>query len=242
VPMVIEEVIKRRVIQEWLSGEARDKIAADNNIGAGTVSAIIDDFKLGLDNLDLASFRELMVEAKKRSITPANLASYFRLFNYLVKSGAAEDKMESFITNVNSGYIPVGKTIELVNQIYEISRGESVPPDQLSNYIKQKLEQKQRIDEQVQQADEVLQSKNVILEAADEHIKLNEELEKHGLSTHDIHKLLNVLKNAKKYGFDGKQIASKLYNFKFLEWKEKELKDKRKRLSRRISKYKDIVP
>ena len=80
------------------------------------------------------------------------------------------------------------------------------------------------------------------IEAINEHIKLNEELEKHGLSTHDIHKLLNVLKNAKKYGFDGKQIASKLYNFKFLEWKEKELKDKRKRLSRRISKYKDIVP
>jgi hypothetical protein len=53
--MVIEEIIKRRVIQLWLSGEARDKIAADNNIGAGTVSAITDDFKLKLDHLDLVS-------------------------------------------------------------------------------------------------------------------------------------------------------------------------------------------
>jgi hypothetical protein len=48
--------------------------------------------------------------------------------------------------------------------------------------------------------------------------------------------------NAKRYGFDGKEIADKLYNIKFLEWKEKELKDKSKKLSKRISKYKDIVP
>jgi hypothetical protein len=87
--MVVEEIIKRRVIQLWLSVEARDKIAADNNIGAGTVSAIIDDYKTGLDHLDLDSFRELMVEAKKRSMTPCDLASHFRLFNYLVKSGGS---------------------------------------------------------------------------------------------------------------------------------------------------------
>jgi hypothetical protein len=115
--MAIEEIIKRRVVQLWLSGEARDKIAADNNIGAGTVSAIIDDFELGLDNLDVDSFRDLMVEAKKRSITPSDLASHTRMNNYLLKSGAAVDKIESFIMNINSGYIPLDKAIELVNQI-----------------------------------------------------------------------------------------------------------------------------
>src|ERR687886_444399 len=151
--MVVEEIIKRRVTQQWLSGEVRDKIAADNNIGAGTVSAIIDNYKIGLDNLDLDLFRELMVEAKKRSITPSNLASHFRLFNYLVKSGAAEQEVESFVTNVNSGYIPLGKAIELINQIYEISKSQSVPPDQLPDYIEQKLVEKQRIDEAIKEAD-----------------------------------------------------------------------------------------
>jgi hypothetical protein len=73
--MAIDQTIKRRVVQLWLSGEARDKIVADNNIGAGTVSAISDDYKTGL-NSDLDSFRELMVEARKRSITPSDLASH----------------------------------------------------------------------------------------------------------------------------------------------------------------------
>jgi hypothetical protein len=56
----------RRVVQQWLSGEARDRIIADNNIGSGTVSSIVDNYKIGLDNLDFGSFTELMIEAKKR--------------------------------------------------------------------------------------------------------------------------------------------------------------------------------
>src|SRR5919204_1730607 len=158
-PAAIDEIVKRRVVQQWLSGEARDFIASDNNVGAGTVTSIVDNYKIGLDNLDFGSFRELMVEAKKRGMTPRDLASHFRLFNYLVKSGASENEIESFITNVNSGYIPLGKAIELVNQIYEISKSESVSPDQLPNYIKQKIEEKQRIDEGIKEVDAILQTK-----------------------------------------------------------------------------------
>jgi len=88
----------------------------------------------------------------------------------------------------------------------------------------------------------MLQIKNVRAKAINEHIKLKKELEKHELSTDNIHKLLNVLINAKRYGFDGKEIAEKLYDFKFLEWKEKEFKDKSKKLSKQISKYKEIIP
>ena len=175
-------------------------------------------------------------------MTAADLASFFRLYNFFRGSGAKENEIESFITNINSGYITAGKAIEIVNQIYEITKSQSVSPDQLPDYIKQKLEEKQRIDDDIQQADAILQSRNVSIEAINEHIKLNEELEKHGLSTHDIHKLLSVLSNAKKYGFGGKEIAEKLWNIQELEWKEKELKDKCKKLSKRISKYKQIIP
>jgi hypothetical protein len=104
--------------------------------------------------------------------------------------------------------------------------------DQLPDYIKQKLVEKQRIDEAIKEADAVLQSRNATLEAINEYLKLNQELEKHRLSTHDIHKLLSVLSIAKKYGFGGKEIAEKLWNIQDLEWKEKELKDKCKKLSK----------
>jgi hypothetical protein len=127
-PAPIDEIVKRRVIQQWLAGEAREKITADNDIGAGTISIIVDDYKAGLDNLDLDSFRELTLEAKKRGMNPSDLASFFRLYNFFRGSGAKENEVESFITNINSGYIPPGKAIELVNQIYDVSKSESVSP------------------------------------------------------------------------------------------------------------------
>jgi transposase len=46
--LVINEIVKRRVIERWLSGESRDKIASDLQIGAGTVSGIVSDFKKNL--------------------------------------------------------------------------------------------------------------------------------------------------------------------------------------------------
>jgi hypothetical protein len=112
----------------------------------------------------------------------------------------------------------------------------------VSGYTKEKLEEKQKIDEQIKESDTVLQSKNVSIQAINEHLQLNEKLKEHGLSTQDLDKLLNLLLNTEKYGFDGKEIASKLFSIQELEWKENELKDKRKKLSKRISKYKDVVP
>jgi hypothetical protein len=88
-------------------------------------------------------------------MTPNGLASFFRLYNFFRNSGAKENEIESFIINVNSGYLPPGKAIELVNQVYEISKSESVPPDQLPNYVMQKLEEKQKIDEEIKEADAV---------------------------------------------------------------------------------------
>jgi alcohol dehydrogenase class IV len=79
-------------------------------------------------------------------------------------------------------------------------------PYELPGYIKKKLEEKQKIDEQIKQADATLQSKNVNIEAINEHLKLNEKLKEHDISTQDIDKLLNILLNAKKYGFDGKEM------------------------------------
>jgi transposase len=48
-PSPIDEEIRKKVIQQWFNGLSRDKIAAENNIGAGTVSSIIANYKAGLE-------------------------------------------------------------------------------------------------------------------------------------------------------------------------------------------------
>jgi hypothetical protein len=162
------------------------------------VSSIIANYKVGLESLDFDSIRQLAVEAKKQGLNLSELSSNLRLYNFFRKSGATEEEVESFIANLSSSDISPEKVIECVNQLHDISRLESLPLEQVPSYIKQKLEEKKRIEEELREADILLQSKNVSIGAINEHIKLNEELNKHGLSTNDIPGLLNMGLTLKK--------------------------------------------
>jgi hypothetical protein len=51
--------------------------------------------------------------------------------------------------------------IELVCKLHDISQKESIPLDQIPDYIKQKLEEKQKIDEEIKLAEATLQSISV---------------------------------------------------------------------------------
>ena len=73
-------------------------------------------------------------------MTSTDLASFFRLYNFFRVRGKRKMR-ESLITSINSGYIPSGKANELINQIYKITKSQTVSEDQLPDYIKQKLEE-----------------------------------------------------------------------------------------------------
>jgi hypothetical protein len=238
----LDTSIKRKVIQQWLSGCPLDKIASDNDIGEGTVSSIVSNYKIGLETSEFDSVRDLSIELRKQGLTLSDLAPHLRLYNFFRSSGASEEEIESFVANSSTDNVSPEKVIGLVNQLHDISKEQSIPVQEIPEYIGKKLDENQKIDEQIKEADGTLQRKNVNIESINEHLQLNEKLKEHGLSTQDIDKLLNLLSNAKRYGFDGKEIASKLYNIQELEWKEKELRGKCKKLSKRISKYKDVVP
>ncbi|MFL6455328.1 MAG: hypothetical protein ACJ71L_15180 [Nitrososphaeraceae archaeon] len=238
-PPLIDEQTRRNVIKQWISGFPRDTIAEQNKIGAGTVSSIIANYKAGLEELDFDSIRQLAVEARQHRLNLSELASHFRLYNHILKSGASENAIESFVTNVSSNDIPPERAIELVYQLHEISKAESIPLDHVPG---QKLEERQKIGEQIKEADAILRSKNVNIEAINEHIQLNEKLHKHRLSTKDIHKLLNLLAAAKEYRYNPGKIVAKLRNIKRLENKENKLKNSCEMLSKKEIKYKEIIP
>ena len=80
-------------------------------------------------------------------------------------------------THISDGYLTVHLTAT------DISKEESVPLQEIPNYIKEKLEGEKKIEGEIKEADTLLHSKNVSTETINEHLQLNEELDKHGLST-----------------------------------------------------------
>src|ERR671929_615336 len=116
-PPLTDEKIRENVVREWILGFSRDAIAEHHGIGAGTVSSIIANYKVGLEELDFDSIRQLAVEARQHGLNLSELASHARLYNFFRKSGAAEDKIESFITKASSGDVSPENVIELVYQL-----------------------------------------------------------------------------------------------------------------------------
>jgi hypothetical protein len=209
-PAAIEASIKTKVIQQWLSGDSSAKIAIDNKIGEGTVSSVVSDFKIGLDNSEFDSANELALQAKKQGLNLSDLASNFRLHNFIRASAVTEDELESFIARIHPNDLPHEKIVSCVNQLYDLSNEQSIPIQEVPNYIQQKLEEKQKIDQEVKEASDILKNKSVSIEAINEHIKLREKLNEHDLCTQDIDKLLNLLNNARECEFDSRIIVRKL--------------------------------
>ena len=115
-PAAIDPVIKKQVVKQWLLGDSRDRIAADNGIGAGTVSNIIDDFKKGVQDSDFSSVRELAIHCKKEGVDLRDLAPALRIknhYNRLTQLGTnvSEEQVEAYIVNLASSPDPA-KLIE----------------------------------------------------------------------------------------------------------------------------------
>jgi hypothetical protein len=117
-PAAIDPAIRKQVINQWLSGDSRDRIAADNGIGAGTVSNIIDDFKKGVQDFDFSSVRELAIHCKKEGVDLRDLPSALRIKNHVTQFGADEEQIEAFVVNL-ANYPNPSKLIEAAAEISE---------------------------------------------------------------------------------------------------------------------------
>jgi cell division protein FtsB len=140
------------VIQDWLSGKQRDKIAGDNGLSAGAVTNTVNEWRLALGFSAADGLRELAVTLKKIGITPAQCALGFRAAMTMNRLGVKEDDFESFMSDVynrskNLGLTPESIACYLTNLI-EFSK--TVPFSQISEFIQQKADEKIKLEEETQ--------------------------------------------------------------------------------------------
>jgi len=134
----------------------------------------------------------LAVYSKKEGFGLSHIASSIRQTNYIEKLGANQDQIESFIANLAESPEPE-KMIDVADQVAQLSRCESIPLAELEGHVKQKNEEKQRLEEEIQRAGAILLSKNVDIEMIGEFKQLKEHLSKHNLSLEDPTRLLSIL-------------------------------------------------
>jgi hypothetical protein len=152
---------------------------------------------------------------------------------------ADEEKgLESFVSNIYNkckyyGLMP-DKLVTLAMQILDLL--ESIPLSQISNYVEEKSQDKQKLEEEIKnllerksstqlEYEEALRKKKVTFDMLQEFTHMQDTLIEYDLSTEDIDNLVNALKNAQQLGYDANAIADKISTIESLQEKEKELKN-----------------
>jgi len=159
----------------------------------------------------------------------------YRYHKFIEKLGANEDQIESLIFDLLNIIkpIPIEKAAEIVNQLYELSECEHISSPEVPLYLKRKIDEKHRIEEEMRKAGEVLEQKNVDIQTIDEY----RELEKYGLSMESLPKLVSVLLKINQLGYDALKIVKELARVKSL----KQLKNC-KMLELCAARYKQLLP
>jgi hypothetical protein len=163
----IPEPVRRNVINGWLHGLSRDEVAKNNDIGAGTVSAIIKEAMQEDPEFDLQ--RQVALSLKKENnLDIKSFASLIRIRNKLIKEMGLnndekskvkvqeiEHKIELLILNLavfcfKRGF-SIDKFVDVIENMSSLEHNTKIPIDQLPNQLLQKQRHLESIEKEIQE-------------------------------------------------------------------------------------------
>lgn len=234
-PAAIEPVIKKQVIAQYLHGDSRDRIAADNSIGTGTVSNILDEWKRAVQGSDYESLREVAIHCKKEGVNLGDLVASIRIKNYITQIGVDEGRVEKFIVRSANSQDPQ-KIIDVVEKVGHID----ISLEELEEHIKQKQAEKETLLHEINEARAIIDSVNIDKQTIEDFKELKVEMGKYHLE--ESKKFLNVLRNLKKYKYDDKRIVAEFSTIGSMKKLKQEIVNNRRELEDRVKKCKDMLP
>ena len=147
----IPRQIKVQVLYQWIQGIPRDKIADNNDIGRGTVTNIIEQFKTTVPDIDL--MRETALQIKKEGVAIFLVAASLRLRNLLEDLKITEDQIESLLEEINihcfKQQITPKDFVLKIKEVSDLAMDLQTPLHKLPSFVHQLSSQKSKIEREI---------------------------------------------------------------------------------------------
>ena len=228
----IPESVRRNVISEWLHGISRDEVAKNNDIGAGTVSAIIKEAMQEDPEFDLQ--RQVALSLKKENnLDVKSFASLIRIRNKLIKEMGLnndekskvvkvqeiEHKIEPLILNLAVFCFKRGFSIEeFVDMLENMSSLEhkiKIPIEQLPNELLQKQRHLESTEKKTQ---EIKLKKQLLL---NDYNITADTLEEYKTNRPSFEKYIKLKKEFEETKRERKGLLNRIYELEVRNWMRK---------------------
>jgi hypothetical protein len=256
-PAVIPEIIKSRVIMQWLQGLSRDAIARDNNISTGAVSNVVNEWTNTLGKYEADALRELAKLLKIPVLSPAQCAIGFRTMKILSEQGIDGETAEHFISDIykkceNLGATP-NKIVTCIEGLVKFS--DQVPLPEIEGYINQQTVKKRELDNKLQELrdqistlqgqksevekglDLALEQKRKTTEEMKSYFDAKQELDKHKISiTEDVPKFAKSVRGIAEYGYEPRKVIAEFEGIQYLASKRQVLETRTDEMQKNLVK------
>jgi hypothetical protein len=156
-PAKLPDSLKSLVIQQWLQGRPRNDIAAQNRLSTGAVTNIVNEWRQSLGDKAANELRGFATTLKNIGITASECALGFRVATTMSRIGVNEDSIETFALDVYNRCKNIGLSPEnissFIQDLIEFSATNVLPISKISDYLKQKREEKQSLEEEIKRLD-----------------------------------------------------------------------------------------
>ncbi len=146
-----QEHIKSAIIDSWMMGKTRDKIALEFNISTGSVSNIIQQWQNKIGLFDANDLRELGVALKKAGISPLQCVDGLRINNILNQLYIDEDHLNYFLNKLyneskEQRLLPadIARLAKVINDYPDISSLNDLP-----TYINKRRQERIKLDRDI---------------------------------------------------------------------------------------------
>jgi hypothetical protein len=244
-PAAIDHAIKKQVIAQYLQGVSRDRIAVDNDIGAGMVSNIIDEWKKRVYDSDYESIRELSVFCKKQGITLNTLASCIRLNNYIQSLGANANESTLELLIANLANYPDRDPARLIEAAAQISESD-IPLEKLEEHVRVLKEEKEMLQREIDEKRATLDGVDVDVERRrkimEEYAQMKAEMRKCGIGPEDPKRISNVFQVLQTGNYDCPKILNAFADIEDTKRLRQGVDHDRQNLEARLEEVKDMLP